>query len=325
MKLIIQIPCYNEEQTLPVTLQDLPKHIEGIDEIEVLIVDDGSTDHTLEAAQKHGVNHIVRLTSNQGLARAFAAGLDASLKLGADIIVNTDADNQYFGGDIPKLVQPILERKADIVVGDRQTDSIEHFSYLKKKLQKLGTRVIRKISQTEVRDATSGFRAYSRHAALKIHVFSDFTYTLDTIIQAGKKNLIISSVPVRTNEPLRESRLFNSIWTYLRKAVVIIIRIFSIYRPFRAFSLIGSLFLAAGITLGLRYIYYIFIQHEAHRTYIQSVVLSGTLLVVGVLIIVIGFIAYLISVNREISEDILARVKRLEIEALHDKKKGLVD
>jgi glycosyltransferase involved in cell wall biosynthesis len=324
MKLIIQIPCYNEEQTLPVTLQELPKHIEGIDEIEVLVVDDGSTDHTLEAAQKHGVNHIVRLTSNQGLARAFAAGLDASLKLGADIIVNTDADNQYFGGDIPKLVQPILERKADIVVGDRQTDSIEHFSYLKKKLQKLGTRVIRKISQTEVRDATSGFRAYSRHAALKIHVFSDFTYTLDTIIQAGKKNLIISSVPVRTNEPLRESRLFNSIWTYLRKAVVIIIRIFSIYRPFRAFSLIGSLFLAAGITLGLRYIYYIFIQQEAHRTYLQSVVLSGTLLVVGVLIIVIGFIAYLISVNREISEDILARVKRLEIEALHVKKE-LVD
>jgi glycosyltransferase involved in cell wall biosynthesis len=325
MKLIIQIPCYNEEQTLPVTLQDLPKHIEGIDEIEVLIVDDGSTDHTLEAAQKHGVNHIVRLTSNQGLARAFAAGLDASLKLGADIIVNTDADNQYFGGDIPRLVQPILERKADMVVGDRQTDSIEHFSYLKRKLQKVGTRVIRKISQTEVRDATSGFRAYSRHAALKIHVFSDFTYTLDTIIQAGKKNLIISSVPVRTNEPLRESRLFDSMWTYLRKAVVIIIRIFSIYRPFRAFSLIGSLFLAVSITLGIRYVYHIFIQHEAHRTYLQSVVLSGALFVVGILIIVIGFIAYLISVNREISEDILARVKRLEIEALHDKEKGLVD
>ena len=324
MKLIIQIPCYNEEQTLPVTLQELPTHIEGIDEIEVLIVDDGSIDHTLEAAQKHGVHHIVRLTSNQGLARAFAAGLDTSLKLGADIIVNTDADNQYCGGDIPSLVQPILERKADIVVGDRQTDSIEHFSYLKRKLQKVGTRVIRKISQTEVRDATSGFRAYSRDAALKIHVFSDFTYTLDTIIQAGKKNLIISSVPIRTNEPLRESRLFNSIWTYLRKAVVIIIRIFSIYRPFRAFSLIGALFLIASITLGLRYVYHIFIQHEAQRTYLQSVVLSGALLVVGVLIIVIGFIAYLISVNREISEDILTRVKRLEIETLHDKKE-LVD
>ena len=235
MKLIIQIPCLNEEETLPVTLRDLPREIEGFETVEWLIIDDGSTDRTIEVAREHGVDHIVRLTNNKGLASGFQAGLDAALKLGADVIVNTDADNQYYGRDIPKLVAPILAGDADMVVGDRQVMSIEHFSPAKKSLQRLGSWVVRQASQTDVPDTTSGFRAYNREAALQMQVVSKFTYTLETIIQAGKMTVAIDHVPVRTNPKTRESRLFPSMWTYIRRNGVSIFRIYAMYEPLRVF------------------------------------------------------------------------------------------
>ena len=235
MKLIIQIPCFNEEATLPGTLADLPREVEGIETVEWLVIDDGSTDRTVEVARENGVDHIVRLTNNKGLAAAFQAGLDASLKLGADIIVNTDADNQYFGGDIPKLVAPILAGESDMVIGDRQTDEIEHFSPLKKRLQRLGSAVVRRASGTDVPDTTSGFRSYNREAALQIQVVSKFTYTLESIIQAGKMVVAVDHVPVRTNEQTRESRLFPSMWAYVRRNTVSIFRIYTLYEPLRVF------------------------------------------------------------------------------------------
>src|SRR5215210_1851354 len=235
MKLIIQIPCLNEEQTLPVTLRDLPRDVPGFDTVEWLIVDDGSTDRTVEVAREHGVDHIVRLTNNKGLASGFQAGLDACLKLGADVIVNTDADNQYYGPDVLKLVEPIVAGDADMVVGDREVQNIEHFSPAKKALQQLGSWVVRQASQTNVPDTTSGFRAYNREAALAMQVVSKFTYTLETIIQAGKMTVAVDHVPVRTNEKLRESRLFPSMWTYIRRNGVSIFRIYSMYEPLRVF------------------------------------------------------------------------------------------
>ena len=235
MKLIIQIPCFNEELTLPSTLGDLPREIEGIERVEWLVIDDGSTDRTVEVAREHGVHHVVRLTNNRGLAAAFQAGLDASLKLGADIIVNTDADNQYFGGDIPKLVAPILAGNADMVIGDRKTDQIDHFSPLKKRLQRLGSAVVRRASGTNVPDTTSGFRAYNREAALQMQVVSKFTYTLESIIQAGKMLVAVDHVPIRTNEKTRESRLFPSMWAYVRRNTVSIFRIYAMYEPLRVF------------------------------------------------------------------------------------------
>jgi len=313
VKLVIQIPCFNEEQCLPVTIGSLPREIPGIDEIEILVIDDGSTDTTASVARSLGVRTIVRMTSNQGLARAFSAGLDASLKRGADIIVNTDADNQYSALDIPKLVQPILDGTADIVIGDRRTDTIAHFGPVKKKLQKLGSWVVRALSNTDVADATSGFRAYSREAALRMNVFSPFTYTLDTIIQAGQKNLIVASVPVGTNGKLRESRLFKSISIYVRRSIAGILRILAIYQPLKLFTVLGSVFLVGGGALGLRFVIIRYILGDLVHAHIQSVILSGTLLMVGVLITAIGFIAYLISVNRKLNEEILTRVKRLEM------------
>ena len=244
MKLIIQIPCFDEEQTLPGTLADLPRQVEGVDEVEWLVVDDGSTDATLEVARSHGVDHIVRLTNNKGLAAAFQAGLDACLKLGADVIVNTDADNQYYGGDIPKLVEPILAGHADMVIGDRETDQIEHFSPLKKRLQRLGSAVVRRASGTNVPDTTSGFRAYNREAALQMQVVSKFTYTLETIIQAGKQTVAVDHVPIRTNDQTRESRLFPSMWSYVRRNTASIFRVYALYEPLR-------LFLAAAIAVAL--------------------------------------------------------------------------
>src|SRR5689334_8647954 len=244
MKLIIQIPCFNEEATLPQTLADLPRVVPGIDVVEWLVIDDGSTDRTLEVARDHGVDHVVRLTNNKGLASGFQAGLDASLKLGADIIVNTDADNQYYGGDIPKLVAPILAGDADMVVGDRQVQGIEHFSPLKKSLQRLGSWVVRRASATDVPDTTSGFRAYNREAAIQVQVVSNFTYTLETIIQAGKLLVAVDHVPIRTNPQTRPSRLFPSIWAYVRRNALSIFRIYSQYEPLRVFS-------GAAIILGL--------------------------------------------------------------------------
>ncbi len=319
MKLFIQIPCYNEEKTLPLTIRDLPKKIDGIDEIEILVINDGSTDRTEEVARSLGIRHIVSFTSNRGLARAFVAGIDECLRLGADIIVNTDADHQYCGDDIEKLISPILRNEADIVIGDRQVERINHFSFIKKQLQKFGSWVIRKISHTPVTDVTSGFRAFSREAALQLNVFSSFTYTLETIIQAGNKNLTIKSVKIRTNPKTRESRLFKSIPSYLKNSIITIIRVATIYRPFRVFTILGSLVFSTGFILGLRYVINIFILNQTGRTYVQSVILSGVLLLMGIMIILIGFLADLISVNRSLSEDILQRIKKLEYEHIAEK------
>ena len=311
MKLIIQVPCLNEEHSLPKTLEDLPKQIEGIDSIEILIIDDGSTDKTVEVAKKLGVHHVLQFTNNKGLAKAFIAGINQSLKLGADIIVNTDADNQYFGGDIVKLIQPILKKNADIVVGDRQVETIRHFSPIKVFLQKFGSWVVRQLSGTEVPDATSGFRAYSRDAALQLNVVSDFTYTIETIISAGKKNLAIAHVPVKTNTKLRESRLFPSIRVYLQRSLVTMLKVYSMYRPLRLFTLAGGTTFLLGFAIGCRYLFFFFMgQTEGH---IQSLILSAILLIVGFQIIMMGIAAELISVNRQLLEDIQVRIKKDEL------------
>ena len=311
MKLIIQIPCLNEEHSLPKTLEDLPKQIEGIDSIETLIIDDGSTDKTVEVAKKLGVHHVLQFTNNKGLAKAFIAGINQSLKLGADIIVNTDADNQYFGGDIVKLIQPILKKDSDIVVGDRQVETIRHFSPIKIFLQKFGSWVVRQLSGTEIPDATSGFRAYSRDAALQLNVVSDFTYTIETIISAGKKNLAIAHIPVKTNTKLRESRLFPSIRVYLQRSLVTMLKVYSMYRPLRLFTLAGGTTFLLGFAIGCRYLFFFFMgQTEGH---IQSLILSAILLIVGFQIIMMGIAAELISVNRQLLEDIQVRIKKDEL------------
>ncbi|MDK2835599.1 MAG: hypothetical protein PWP21_376 [Thermosediminibacterales bacterium] len=317
MKLIIQIPCYNEEKTLPLTIRDLPKQINGIDEIEYLIINDGSGDRTVEVARELGVHHIVSFPNNRGLAKAFMAGIDACLKLGADIIVNTDGDNQYNGQDIEKLVRPILEGKAEVVVGDRQTDTIEHFSPLKKKLQKLGSWVVRLASRTDVIDTTSGFRAYSRDAAMRLNVISDYSYTLETIIEAGRKKTAIANVPVRTNEKLRESRLFQSMWGYIKKSASTIIRTYSMYRPLKVFLSLGIIFFSIGFLIGIRYLYFFFNgQGQGH---IQSLILSSILITTGFQLGVFGLLADAISAIRKINDELLYRVKKLEYGDVKDK------
>ena len=319
MKLIIQIPCLNEEKTLPVTLADLPKHIEGVDEIETLIVDDGSTDNTVEVARQHGANHIVRLTNRKGLAEAFMTGLDACLKLGADIIVNTDGDNQYRGADVVRLIKPILERKADMVVGDRQVERVVHFSSVKKKLQKLGSWVVRHVSNTDVPDATSGFRAYSREAALRLNIISRFTYTLETIIQAGKKNIAIGHVKVATNGKLRESRLFSSIPAYIKRSIGTMLRIYTMYEPLKTFAMMGGVVFSAGLLISLRFLWYYFFI-DGGRGHIQSLILSGALMVIGFQVGLIGLVADLISGNRRLIEDCLYRVKKIEMDTISIRK-----
>jgi glycosyltransferase involved in cell wall biosynthesis len=277
MKLIIQIPCLNEEETLPDTLRDLPKSLNGIDTIEVLIIDDGSTDRTKEVAKKNGVNHVLSLTNNKGLAKAFMFGMNHALKLGADIIVNTDADNQYFGGDIVKLIQPILNKKADIVIGNRQVETIRHFSPLKIFLQKLGSWTVRQLSGTTIPDATSGFRAYSREAALQMNVISDFTYTVETIISAGKKNIAIAHTPIRTNKKLRESRLFSSIQVYLRRTLVTMLKVYSMYQPLKLFTIAGGTTFLIGFVVGCRYLFFFFQgQTEGH---IQSLIFYSNIII----------------------------------------------
>ena len=313
MKLIIQIPCLNEEQTLPETLKDLPKSLNGIDEIEILIIDDGSTDRTVQTAKEHGVHHVLSLTNNKGLAKAFIFGIGHSLKLGADIIVNTDADNQYFGGDIEKLVQPILDKRADIVIGNRQVETISHFSPIKILLQKLGSWTVRRLSGTTIPDATSGFRAYSKEAALQMNVISDFTYTVETIISAGNKNLAIEHTPVRTNKKLRESRLFPSIQVYLRRTLVTMLKVYSMYRPLKLFTIAGGSIFLVGFAIGCRYLFFFFQgQTEGH---IQSLILSAITLIVGFQIIMMGIAAELIAVNRQLLEDIQLRIKKKEVES----------
>lgn len=292
-KLIIQIPCFNEEATLPVTIRDIPRKITGISKIEILIIDDGSTDRTVEVAKSLGVDHIVKFPKNKGLAEAFKAGIDACLKLGADIIVNTDADNQYKGSDIPKLIEPILNGEYDMIVGDRKTDNIPHFSRTKKFFQRFGSSVVRKLSQTEVPDTTSGFRAYSRDAVLRLNIVSEFTYTLETIIQAGHKKLAVGHVVIGTNGKLRESRLFKSITSYMRRSAKTIVRIYTMYRPMKVFILAGAASLLSGLLLGLRFLY--FYVSGSGNGHIQSLILSAVLMIVGFQLGTLGLIADLIS------------------------------
>ena len=310
MKLIIQIPCFDEEQTLPQTLNELPGEITGVDIIEVLIIDDGSSDRTVEVAREHGVQHIVSFPRNRGLAYAFKAGLDACLRQGADVIVNTDGDNQYRGEDIRSLVQPIVAGEADMVVGDRRTDQIAEFSFLKKKLQKLGSAVVRQVSRTDVADTTSGFRAFSRDAALRLNLVSEFTYTIETIIQAGQRRMAVTSVPIRTNPKTRPSRLFRGIPQYIRRSVGTIVRIFMMYRPLTVFLWLGGVLSTAGLAVGLRFLYYFFTGGGSGH--VQSVVLAAALVMIGVQITVMGLLADLIGANRKLVEDVLVRVKRLE-------------
>ena len=317
MKLIIQIPCYNEAETLEVALNDLPKQIDGIDEIEYLIINDGSKDNTVEVAKNWGVHYVVNFKCNKGLAKGFMAGLDACLRQGADIIVNTDADNQYCGADIEKLVRPILDGKADIVIGERPIDDTEHFSPLKKKLQHIGSWTVRVASKTDVPDAPSGFRAYSHQAALKMNVVNEYTYTLETIVQAGRNKMAITSVPIRTNPELRKSRLFNSMFGYIKKSMLTIIRAFMMYKPLRFFTIIGSVIFLIGLILGIRFLVFVFMGESGGH--IQSLILASTLLLLGFQTFISGLQADLIASNRKLLEDIQERVRRLDYD--HDKNK----
>ena len=310
MKLIIQIPCYNEAEYLPLTLKDLPKEIEGIDKLEVLIVDDGSSDGTTEVARKNGVDHIIRFKKNRGLSAAFSAGVAACLRLGADIIVNTDADNQYKGSDIPKLVAPILNGEADIVVGDRQTQTIPHFSWTKKKLQKWGSRLVRILSKTKIPDVTSGFRAISREAALKMNVLSDFSYTLETLIQAGKMNLAVKSVPIKTNEITRKSRLFNNMFTFLKNSGSAILRSYAMHEPLKIFLTLAALLFILGLIPVIRFLMFFFFGDP--RGHVQSLILSAILLILSFLLVVIAILSDLISSNRKLIEEALWRIRRME-------------
>jgi glycosyltransferase involved in cell wall biosynthesis len=320
VKLIIQIPCLNEEETLPLTLRELPKKIDGIDVIEILIVDDGSTDRTVEIAKQHQVDHILQLGSNKGLAKAFVAGLNRALELGADIIVNTDADNQYNANDIPKLIQPILDQRADMVIGNRRVETIKHFSPWKIFLQKCGSWFVRQISGTQVPDATCGFRAWSRSAAMQVNVVSDFTYTIETLISAGNNNLALEYVDIRVNDKLRESRLFPSIASYLQRTLVTIIKIYSMYKPLKVFAIAGGITFMMGFGIGCRYLYFFFQgMTEGH---VQSLILSAILLIVGFQIIMMGIVADLIAINRQLLEDIQVRVKKRDMDSDKDNPKN---
>jgi glycosyltransferase involved in cell wall biosynthesis len=317
MKVIIQIPCFNEEATLGLTLKALPVALPGIDVVEWLVIDDGSTDATVQVANSHGVHHVVVLPRHQGLAKAFTAGLEASLKAGGDIIVNTDADNQYCAEDIPKLIAPIIKGSAEIVVGARPIGETEHFSPTKRSLQKLGSWVVRLASRTDIPDAPSGFRAISRNAAMQLHVFNEYTYTLETIIQAGQKSMAITSVPVRTNPYSRPSRLFKNIPTYLHRQVSTIARIFMTYRPFRFFAVPGSLLFIAGFAIGMRFLYFYLTEEGEGK--IQSLILAALLMGSGFFLVIVGLLADLIGVNRNLLERVDWKVQQIE-EKLANKK-----
>ncbi len=309
-KLIIQIPCLNEEEHLAATLRSLPRSIPGIDLVEVLVIDDGSHDRTAEIARQEGANYIVRFPNNRGLARAFRVGLDACLQLGADIIVNTDGDHQYDGADIPALIRPILEGQADMVVGDRDPFTVRHFSRGKRLLQHYGSWVVRTLSGTSIPDTTSGFRALSREAALRLNVISDFTYTIETIIQAGKKRLPVTHVPVRSY-PTRESKLFHSVWEYVKRSASTIVRIYALYEPLKVFSYLGGFLILAGLIPGVRFLYYYFTGTGGGH--IQSLLLTVLLIIIGFQTVLIGLVADLIAGNRNLIEDILCRLRCLEL------------
>jgi glycosyltransferase involved in cell wall biosynthesis len=320
MKLIIQIPCLNEEETLPITLAELPRRVKGFKKVEWLVINDGSTDRTVEVARKHGVDHIVNFKKNRGLSEVFPAGLDACLKHGADVIVNTDADNQYSAVDIPRLVEPILQGKADIVIGARPIGDIKHFSLIKKFLQKFGSWVVRMFSKTNIPDAPSGFRAISRDAAMKLNVFNSYTYTLETIIQAGRKNMAIISIPVSVNEDLRPSRLVKSIYSYVKKSILTILRIFVVYEPFRFFLNIGAILFTAGLGIGVRFLFFYFT--DGGKGHVQSLILASILLGIGFQTILVAFLSDLLGVNRKLLEDIQYRLKKVELDHIKKKSPG---
>jgi glycosyltransferase involved in cell wall biosynthesis len=313
MKLIIQIPCWNEERQLPQTLGDLPREVPGFDVVEWLVIDDGSTDRTVEVAREQGVDHIVRLTNNKGLAAGFQAGLDACLKLGADVVVNTDADNQYDARDIPKLVAPIVAGDADMVVGDRQVMEIQHFSPLKKRLQRLGSEVVRRASGTDVPDTTSGFRAYNREAAIQMAVVSKFTYTLETIIQAGKLLVAIDHVPIRTNEKTRESRLFPSMWSYVRRNAVSIFRIYSHYEPLRIFMSIAAVIALVALIVWGRWAYFAIFEGDS-AGHVQSLILGAVLFNAAMLLGALGVLGDILSAQRTMTQRVYERVRRIELQ-----------
>ena len=308
MKLIIQIPCYNEEKTLPITVSELPRKIEGIDIIETLIIDDGSTDRTIQVAREIDVDHIISLNRNKGLANAFYIGIERCLELGADIIVNTDGDNQYNGKDIPNLIQPVVNGFADVVIGDRQISKVKLFSFVKRKLQKIGSYVIRQLAQSEVIDTVSGFRAFSRDAAFRINIFTDFSYTVENIIQLGNQKLKIVSVPIRVNETLRESRLFSNIPQFLFNQLATIIRVYSTYRALRAFSFLGGFFIAPGMFGLCRFLFFYYYYND-YGGHIQSLIISAVLINIGFLLLIFGVIADLISNNRKLMEQTLYKIK----------------
>jgi glycosyltransferase involved in cell wall biosynthesis len=311
MKLIIQIPCFNEEATLAATLADLPRRVEGIDRVEVLVVDDGSTDRTVEIARAAGADYVVRHTSNQGLARAFRTGLDACLRLGADVVVNTDADHQYRGTDVVALVRPIVEGRADIVIGDRRPAELVHFPRWKRALQRLGSAVVRRLSGLEVPDAVSGFRALSRDAALQTNIVSSFSYTIEMLIQAGRKNLEVASVPVGVNQVTRRSRLFRSIPQFVQRSAATMVRAYAMYRPLRVFFGIGLTVAFVGLVPIVRFLYF-YLRGEGGGN-VQSLVLGGALLTIGLMTFLIGLVADLISFNRQLVELTLEKVRRLEL------------
>jgi glycosyltransferase involved in cell wall biosynthesis len=312
-KLIIQIPCLNEAATLPATIADLPRSVPGIDVVELLVIDDGSRDGTADIARACGVDHVVRLRRNKGLAAAFMTGIDASLKCGADFIVNTDGDNQYAGREIPRLLQPLLAGEADIVIGDRNIAELEHLSWRRRQLQRLGSWVVRQVSSTKVPDTTSGFRAYTREAALRMTVISEFSYTLESIIQAGKKRMAIAHVPVVTNPRTRKSRLFDSTFSYIKRSAATIVRIYTMYEPLKVFTYIGLTLFAVGFAIAARSLYPLLFGNAYGPRFLQSLILAAVLMIVGFQVVLIGLVADVISGNRKLLEDLLYRIRSLEL------------